>query len=80
MLISAQSTRLMDELREPFKSHPNVQIHELSTPGQLRLLFVGTCEAVDGAFSHFFATLNKEVQVKRFVAFAMLCSSVQGVK
>ena len=76
MLISAQGTRMMDGLREPFKSHPNVEIHEMSTPGQLRLLFVGTCDAVDSAFSHFFAALNKEVQVKRLVTFTVLCSSV----
>ena len=75
-LISAQGTRMMNELREPFKSDPNVQIHELSTPGQLQVLFVGTCDAVDSAFGHFCAALNKEVQVKRFVMFASLCSSV----
>ena len=62
VVVNESGIRKIDELRTPFNSHPNVAIQEHPP---LKLVFIGTVDAVNSAYDYFSASLNKELIVDK---------------
>lgn len=62
VLVNEFGISKMNELKNPFTSHPNLVIKERPP---LQLVFIGSIIAVDSAYYHFYNDLNKDLTVDR---------------